>query len=94
MAITGEDVLRRMHVALRTYEGVAESFDKVWYASPAMMLMADHTKRPKLLLDQVLNLCHYKTEAKLLIVDQVEFFGSDELVRGELERLLANLCTS
>ena len=43
--------------------------------------------------DKINNFCHYKTEHKLLIIDQVEGFCSAETDRHELLSLIANVCT-
>ena len=43
--------------------------------------------------DKINNFCHYKTEHKLLIIDQVEGICSEDTDRRELLSLIANVCT-
>ena len=47
-----------------------------------------------MIVDELLNFCHYKTDKKLLIIDQVELFGGDDAAQQELRLLLANVCSA
>ena len=58
------------------------------------MVATAASKRPSMIVDELLNLCHYKTDKKLLIVDQVELFGGDDAAQQELRLLLANVCSA
>ena len=82
-----------LQVALHVYKIVKDGFEKVLYVNPSMLSVTDPNRRLELASDQILDLCHYRREKKLLIVDEVWLFGGGDSQRRELLRMLANVCT-
>ena len=61
--------------------------------SPALWISSSPQQRVKLLKDGTHDLCHYRREKKLLIINQIDLFGGDEVVKSELLLFLTNICT-
>jgi hypothetical protein len=80
-------------VVTRLYQECCDEFDKVLYAGPAIWINASPEKRLQNIRDDIYGLCHYRKEKKLVIINQVELFGGDDVLKSELKLLLTNLCT-
>ena len=63
------------------------------YTDPALWITASATKRLELLIDEIYNLGHYRSDRKLLIVNQVDLFGGDDVIKQELQLVLSNIST-
>ena len=75
--------MARSKVALEVYNHFSGEFDHVIFVGPATWIAKSPEQRYRLLVDEVLSLCHYKTERKLLVVNQVELFGGNEILQRE-----------
>ena len=53
------------------------------FVGPASWIAKSPEQRYRLFVGEVLSLCHYKTERKLFIVNQVELLGGNEILQRE-----------
>ena len=68
LAITGGDPMDRLYVASLARKKLP-SVDKVCYISPAAIELANPKRRLQAILDEIMGVCHYTNEKKLIIFD-------------------------
>ena len=77
VSVNGRDQSIAHRIAVQV-SSKKDLFDKVVFLNPVMLGLAEPSQRLTMLYDEIMMVCHYTNERKLIIIDQVSLFKRDE----------------